>query len=107
MSTEVAATEVVSVSDKVLVDGRQNPKTFWAHFRANSSHLDLWERLGEVKSPNSWPEDKSARDDLFAQLAVLHHPDRPTGHVDRYECLVAARENVERYHLHRKIVQGQ
>jgi C-terminal processing protease CtpA/Prc len=107
VSTEVAATEVVSVSDKVLVDGRQNPKTFWAHFRANSSHLDLWERLGEVKSPNSWPADKSARDDLFAQLAVLHHPDRPTGHVDRYECLVAARENVERYHLHRKIVQGQ
>ena len=101
------ATSKAVEDKKVSLDKDLHLVTYSAHLQANSSHLDLWERLGAVKSPSSWPADKSARDDLFTQLAVLHHPDKPTGHIDRYECLVAARESVERYHLHKKIVRDQ
>ena len=101
------ATSKAVEDKKVSLDKDLHLVTYSAHLQANSSHLDLWERLGAVKSPSSWPADKSARDDLFTQLAVLHHPDKPTGHIDRYECLVATRESVERYHLHKKIVRDQ
>ena len=94
-------------SDTPVQRQRGNEGNFWAHLQLNSSHLEHWESLLHVKSPSAWPAHKSARDDLYAQLAFVHHPDKATGHIDRYQCLVRIKDDVERYHLQNKVVHGK
>ncbi len=68
-----------------------------ARLEANSSHIHLWKSLAEVVTPESGPASQSAREDLFRQLAREHHPGHRHGNLERYNCLVLAKSNVERF----------
>jgi hypothetical protein len=47
------------------------------------THMTFW----DSDLFQAWPENARDRRKLYLKLSLVHHPDKPTGSVDRFEAL--------------------
>ena len=49
--------------------------------------VDGWAQLDRLLNWRSWPSNGRERRRMYFKLARLHHPDKPGGSIERFECL--------------------
>jgi hypothetical protein len=57
-----------------------------------------WEALGRLQTHRAWPSDAKERRKMYFKLSRQHHPDKPRGSEERFECLTNGYQKANYYH---------
>jgi len=70
-----------ALKERIFLEGSFRPSTAVKHY---------WDDLQAFLNRDNWPADPKMRRRLYFRLSKAHHPDKPGGSSERFECLMHA-----------------